>query len=81
MTQKNMFECDRCEKEFYLTVGQEPITLKHSEWKNDETIIHLCEDCDSTFWYFNKYVKRFDALATKIVDEEIKVEDEKEEKK
>jgi len=48
MTKLNALACDRCGKIFHVKEN----SLVHSLLYEEETIYHLCEDCDAAFQHF-----------------------------
>jgi len=63
MTKLEVYVCDRCGTRIYLREGNEPNSLLH---KPTGKLLHLCEDCNSSFDFWIEYTEEFDNLANKI---------------
>jgi len=65
MTRLKLYRCDRCGDNFEVREGEEPFTLKCIT-EGEKSILHLCDDCEASFWIFIDRVDEFDELADKL---------------
>lgn len=76
MTKLKLCSCDRCGNRFEVDDTNEPFTLEVVKQgpldSVEETVYHLCDDCEETFWMFHARNEEFDQLAEKLRQKECK---------
>lgn len=71
MTKVKLWECDRCEREFreHRNGPGYEVTI---EYRGEElNMLQLCEDCNSSLLSWLENTKEFDALADKLIPEDV----------